>query len=147
MQPHLGALFNPPSRSHNNPVCSVHVGELDAPNSRRRRAGGDPPAAHKQVRSFSSSPLENGHFSGLQTGLSGSVIESHKNPFEEEHLTAVDPNPQSQDPGLGFSPVISLHFGVSAAKADATNNENSQSRNIVVSVVVSLFSSVQWRRG
>ena len=147
MQPHLGALFDPPSISHNNPVCSVHVGELDAPNSRRRRAGGDPPAAHKQVRSFSSSPLKNGHISGLQTGV-GFVITSHKNPVEEEHVGgSAPPLEQMQVPGLGSWPYTCWHPGSVAAKADATNNENSQSRNIVVSVVVSLFSSVQWRRG
>lgn len=132
MQPHLGALLNPPSRSHNNPVCAVHIGELDE----------DPPAsAHKQVRSFSSSPLKNGHISGLQTGV-GFVITSHKNPVEEEHVGgSAPPLEQMQVPGLGSWPYTCWHAG-SAAKADATNNENSQSRNMV-----SLFSSVQWRRG
>ena len=83
-QPHLGV-----AESHKYPVCSVQVTESAPP--------GTPSASHTQVRSFSSSPLKNGHISGLQTGLSGSVIESHKNPFKELHLT-VGPNPQSQDP-------------------------------------------------
>ena len=100
----------------------MHIGELDED---------PPPSAHKQVRSFSSSPLKNGHISGLQTGV-GFVITSHKNPVEEEHVGGLAPPlEQMQVPGLGKTPYTCLHSG-SAAKADATNNENSQSRNIVV---------------